>query len=78
MLPEIKPGLTNTAGDLSAAGWTCALCGFWVAVGQTHYCPNVQPATFDFTAGNVGDAILHQKLDRIADLLGRIVRKLGA
>ena len=73
MFPEIKPGTTD-----NTAGWTCAICGWWVAVGKTHYCTNVQPTTFDLTGDPIGTIELRQKLDNMEDLLKRIVRKMGA
>ena len=75
MFPEIKPGTAN-----STAGWTCAICGFWVGSGQTHYCPKTaQPfTTLDFTAGYTDEERLHRTLDSIKELLERIARKLGA
>ena len=59
--------------------WTCGTCGYVVKYGLAHHCPGMQPTTLDFTSGTpLVDVELHNKLDKIAELLGRIVRKIGA
>lgn len=82
MFPDIKPGTTN-----NTTGWICAICGTWVSVNSYHACGGsptvedfpIEPITLDFTSGTpLVDIELHQKLDNIEELLGRIVRKIGA
>ena len=67
MFPDIKPG--DTSGS---AGWTCAVCGFWVQSGMGHACPNMQPnwnpTIFTYTAPG-RDAEIIELLKRIIELL---------
>jgi hypothetical protein len=57
--------------DISAAGWTCAICGTFVPSGHSHTCPPPPVGRIDLSPTYVTkmDEDLRRKLDRIIELL---------
>lgn len=74
MFPEIKPGQTS-----STAGWTCALCGWWVPVNTYHACGGDFEASIAPLAPIVTnrDGEIIEKLTEIIGLLEKISRRIG-
>lgn len=76
-------GVVQDTGTLPS-GWTCAACGTFVPYGTPHNCPAWNPAasrstpmpdtgTLPMSTGIIRDEELHRKLDRVIELLEKIV-----